>query len=133
MRAILLLLFSFSAAVAWAFPDEGKTYVVNRNGNTAAYMYADGSSLLAAALNADEACYYWQFVPTTSDKCFYILNCGTGQYVQSSVTPGLSQKVQMGDTPVEFRIDTDPTEGAATKGFYYLASTDNTTFQLDTD
>ncbi len=101
----------------------GKYFTLNRNGNQNAFLQerADGS-LGAAAFDEAQKCF-WQFEATGNEDCYYIRNATSGLYVQSTKV-ALSTAVTMGATPVEFKIATDETSGAATNGFYYLASTD---------
>ena len=99
-----------------------KYYTIHRNNNASAYMYQNGMNIGTAALGEDKP-FWWVLEPTGNEDCYYIKNATTGQYVQSSVQT-LSSLVPMGSTPVEFQIKKDETPGAATAGFYYMASTD---------
>lgn len=106
------------AATATDFP----CYTIHRNGNTSAYIYQNGNVMGTGSLS-NEKCFWWILEPTGKEDCYYIRNATTGDYVQSSVQT-LSSLVPMGKEPVEFQIRKDETPGAATAGFYYMASTD---------
>lgn len=127
MRRILLLL-TLLPALMWAQFDEGKTYVIHRNGNTNAYIFDDGSILPTGPFVETGNCF-WLFIPAKIEGCYYIKNARTENYIQSSVDPGLSNNVQVGKTPVAFRLGHDSNNGA----FWWIASTDNDSFQTDTD
>lgn len=108
------------------FPERGKVYVIHRNNDSNSYIYENGSKLHAAPkTNTNKQ--YWQFVPTEKANCYYIQNVTSKRYVQSSKTPGVSQQIKVGNTPVEFEIKPNTNDGAgALKGYYYLCSTDQT-------
>ena len=108
------------------FPEKGKVYVIHRNNDNNSYIYENGSALnTAPKTNTNKQ--YWQFVPTEKANCYYIQNVTSKRYVQSSKTPGESQQIKVGNTPVEFEIKPNTNDGAgALKGFYYLCSTDQT-------
>lgn len=108
------------------FPEKGKVYVIHRNNDTNSYIYEDGNALFAAPkTNTNKQ--YWQFVPTEKANCYYIQNVTSKRYVQSSKTPGVSQQIKVGNTPVEFEIKPNTNDGAgALKGYYYMCSTDQT-------
>jgi hypothetical protein len=120
--------------VCWAdgtFPVAGKVYTINRMKNASAFMYDNGATISTSAFDNSKACF-WRFIPQTNANCFYIQNVVTGHYIQST-NIGLSALVPMGTSPVEFQIATDQTSGAATNGFYYMASTDQGTISNATD
>lgn len=108
------------------FPEKGKVYVIHRNNDSNSYIYENDSKLHAAPkTNTNKQ--YWQFVPTEKANCYYIQNVTSKRYVQSSKTPGVSQQIKVGNTPVEFEIRPNTNDGAgALKGYYYLCSTDQT-------
>ena len=108
------------------FPEKGKVYVIHRNNDTNSYIYENGNALNAAPkTNTNKQ--YWQFVPTEKANCYYIQNVTSKRYVQSSKTPGESQQIKVGNTPVEFEIKPNTNDGAgALKGYYYMCSTDQT-------
>lgn len=108
------------------FPEKGKVYVIHRNNDTNSYIYDNGNTLnTAPKTNTNKQ--YWQFVPTEKANCYYIQNVTSKRYVQSSKTPGVSQQIKVGNTPVEFEIKPNTNDGAgALKGYYYLCSTDQT-------
>lgn len=99
-----------------------KFYTIHRNNNTSAYIYQNGNTMGTAMFDNSKS-FWWVLEPTGTEDCYYIKNATTGRYVQSSVQT-LSSLVPMGDTPVEFQIKKDETPGAATNGYYYMASTD---------
>ena len=68
------------ATASQAF-DESKYYVINRNGETGSYMYANGSGISTGSLNKSNANYIWQLIPTGTENGYYVRNAGTGQYV----------------------------------------------------
>lgn len=102
---------------------KGKYFALNRFGNSTAYL-RENNDLTLGALAFDKAqkCY-WQFEETGKTGCYYIKNATSGLYIQSTKR-GLSQQVPTGNQPVEFKIAKDETPGAATRGYYYLCSTD---------
>ncbi len=119
-----------AAAEAQTFSAD-KYYVIYRNGQTDTYMYENGNGIsLAASDNSHRQ--YWQLVPTGKDNCYHIKNATSGRYIQTANIT-LSTAVAMGSEPVEFEIAADQTTGAATKGFYYMASTDQGTISNATD
>lgn len=99
-----------------------KVYTIHRNNNTSAYIYQEGNHMGAGSLNSEKR-FWWTLEPTGNPDCYYIRNVTTGDYVQSA-RQELSTLVPMGKEPVEFQIKKDPTPGAATSDFYYMASTD---------
>ena len=101
---------------------EPQYYTIHRNGNTSAYIYQNGNVMGTGSLSSEKS-FWWILEPTEKEDCYYIKNATMGDYVQSSVQT-LSSLVPMGKEPVEFQIKKDPTPGAATSGFYYMASTD---------
>ena len=106
------------------FPEKGKVYVIHRFNNQKSYIYENGNALHAAPkTNTNKQ--YWQFVPTEKANCYYIQNVTSKRYVQSS-SQQAEQQVKTGNTPVEFEIKQNTTEGAAPKGYYYMCSTDQT-------
>lgn len=106
------------------FPEKGKVYVIHRYNDSNSYIYENGSALKTAPkTNTNKQ--YWQFVPTEKANCYYIQNVTSKHYVQSSNTKE-SQQIKVGNTPVEFEIKQNTTEGAAPKGYYYMCSTDQT-------
>lgn len=106
------------------FPEKGKVYVIHRYNDSNSYIYENGSALKTAPkTNTNKQ--YWQFVPTEKANCYYIQNVTSKRYVQSSNTKE-SQQIKVGNTPVEFEIKQNTTEGAAPKGYYYMCSTDQT-------
>lgn len=108
------------------FPEKGKVYVIHRNNDSNSYIYENGS-VLNTAPKTNTNKQYWQFVPTEKANCYYIQNVTSKRYVQSSKTPGVSQQIKVGNTPVEFEIRPNTNDGAgALKGYYYLCSTDQT-------
>ncbi len=119
-----------AAAEAQSFSAD-KYYVIYRNGQTDTHMYENGSGIsLSASDNTHRQ--YWKLVPTGNADCYYIQNATTGHYVQTSKIT-LSSAVAWGADPVEYKIAPDATSGAATKGFYYMASTDQGTISNATD
>lgn len=111
--------------------DSTKYYVINRNGNTSAYVYASGTSILTGSLNSSDASYIWQLIPTGTANGYYLKNVGTEQYVQTSKIT-LSSAVSMGDSEVEYIVST----GAGSTGSgttYFLASNDQGTIDYTTD
>ena len=106
-------------------PAKDKVFLINRNGNTSAYIYEAESNALKCGSSSTSQAQYWRFVPTgTADNHYYIQNVVTGNYIQSPYTAGRSNAVTTGTTPVEFQIALDNTSGASTNGFYYMCSTD---------
>ena len=114
------------ATASQAF-DESKYYVINRNGETGSYMYANGSGISTGSLNKTNASYIWQLIPTGTENGYYIRNAGTGQYVQTSKLT-LSTAVSMGTAQVEYIIST----GAGTST-YFMASNDQGGIDYSTD
>ena len=131
MKKILSIVAMLTVAVAMQAFDGAKYYVINRNGNADAYMYADGTSLKTGTLNASDASYIWQLIPTATADGYYLKNVGTEQYVQTSRI-SLSTSVSMGDSEIEYIVST----GAGTTGTgttYFLASNDQGTIDYTTD
>ena len=114
------------ATASQAF-DESKYYVINRNGETGSYMYANGSGISTGSLNKTNASYIWQLIPTGTENGYYIRNAGTGQYVQTSKLT-VSTAVSMGTAQVEYIIST----GAGTST-YFMASNDQGGIDYSTD
>lgn len=123
----LACLLGPSCAMAQTFsPQAGKCYKFSLCGfpDVTIYESLDGGVLSA---NYDTALRcFWEFVPTDKPDCFYIRNASSGYYMQST-KQALSTPVVMGKEPVEFYVKADATNGA-TKGYYYLCSTDNANY-----
>ena len=124
LSALLLLSMAISAKAANHDFSGDKCYTIHRFGNASAYIFQSGNQMGAGSLETNKMCW-WVLVPTGNDDCYYIKNATTGKYVQS--VKGLAQNVPvaMGDTPVEYQIKKDEKSGS-TKGYYYMASTDQT-------
>lgn len=129
LTALCTLQGRISPTVAATPFEEGKTYVINRNGNESAYISDNGSNMSTTTLD-DNGNIFWLFEPSANDGCFYIKNARTGKYIQSAVVAGLSNLVSLGDTKTEYKAGHDNTGDEAT---WWLASTDNGTIQTDTD
>lgn len=126
----LACLGSGTVAEAQTFSAD-KYYIIYRNGQTDTHMYENGGGIsLSASDNTHRQ--YWRLVPTGNTDCYYIQNATTGHYVQTSKI-SLSSAVAWGTEPVEYKIAADNTASAATKGFYYMASTDQGTISNATD
>lgn len=101
-------------------------YQINRNNNASMYlMHADDGSLKYAAADNAVKCF-WQFEPSGREGCYYVKNATSGQYLQSTRTPGRNGRVMLGANPVEYKVGRDAGATSATRGFYYLCSTDQT-------
>lgn len=119
----LQYVWSADVGVTSSFPLEEKCYTINRNGNALAYIKeGDDHILRTGGYDNTQKCY-WQFIKTENPDCYYIKNVTSGMYMQSSKR-GLSEAIPVGVLPVEFKVMVDQTQGAATKGYYYLCSTD---------
>ena len=119
----LQYVWSADIGATLSFPSQGKCYTINRYGNTLAYIKeGDDLFLRTGEYDNTQKCY-WQFVQTENPDCYYIKNVTSGMYIQSSKR-GLSETIPVGPLPVEFKVMVDQTQGAATKGYYYLCSTD---------
>ena len=103
--------------------DGSRYYKVFWYGDTSSYLTQQGSTFCVAKQSAS-ACQYWQFIPTSSDKCFYIKNAVTGDYVQScnygGSIDGKHEKVAMGKTPVEYYV----VQNSSLNNAYRMSSTD---------
>lgn len=101
-----------------------KFYTIRRFGANNAYMHDLGDKIGTSTLDTQKKCW-WLLIPTANPNCYYVMNAASGNYIQSS--KGLDQNVpvSMGSTPVEFQIKKDEKTGT-TKGYYYMASTDQT-------
>ena len=124
LSALLLQFVAIGAEAANHDFSGDKFYTIHRFGNASAYIFQSGNQMGAGGLETQKMCW-WVLVPTGNDDCYYIKNATTGKYVQS--VKGLAQNVPvaMGDTPVEYQIKKDEKSGS-TKGYYYMASTDQT-------
>lgn len=101
-------------------------YQINRNNNASMFlMHADDGSLKYAAADNALRCF-WQFEPSGREGCYYVKNATSGQYLQSTRMPGRNGRVTLGVDPVEYKIGRDAGATSATRGFYYLCSTDQT-------
>lgn len=121
MKKIFTLLLLALSISAQAF-EQDKYYTINRNGESASYIYADGSNMKTGALDATNGAYVWQLIPTGKADCYYVKNVATDTYMQSTNLT-LSSLVSLGTEPVEYTIST----GAGTTGSgttYFLASND---------
>lgn len=127
---ILLTLASLTGSISvWAdeahpFPEEGKIYVLHRFNNENSYVYENGNKLFASPRTNTQK-QYWKFIPTDKANCYYIQNVTSKRYVQSTKI-GENAQVSIGNTPVEFEIKKNTTNGAAPNGYYYICSTDQT-------
>ncbi|MBO4661439.1 MAG: hypothetical protein J5630_01925 [Bacteroidaceae bacterium] len=127
MKKIFPIMAMLVLATASQAFDESKYYVINRNGETGSYMYANGSGISTGSLNKTNASYIWQLIPTGTENGYYIRNAGTGQYVQTSKLT-VSTAVSMGTAQVEYIIST----GAGTST-YFMASNDQGGIDYSTD
>lgn len=95
--------------------------------NGAMYMLESKTGELTHGnFSNDEKCF-WRLVPAESgeENVYYIQNAVSGKYIQSSRTPGTSQPVSMGNTPVEYYVGANDAVG---NGYYYMCSTDNPSY-----
>ena len=127
MKKIFSIIAMLVLATASQAFYESKYYVINRNGETGSYMYANGSGISTGSLNKSNANYIWQLIPTGTENGYYVRNAGTGQYVQTSKLT-LSTAVSMGTAQVEYIIST----GAGTST-YFMASNDQGGIDYSTD
>lgn len=70
---------------------------------------------------SDPACQ-WVFEPSDNEKCYYVKNVATGNYIQQTNTKSVA--IKMDNAKVELMVAQDEKEGATTKGYYFLASTE---------
>lgn len=120
-KIFTLFLLSILTIQTWAF-EQNKYYTINRNGESASYIYASNTQMNTGALNANDGMYVWQFIPTGKENCYYIKNVATDTYIQTTKV-NLNDLVQLGTAPVEYMVST----GAGTTGngtTYFIASTD---------
>lgn len=108
--------------LSYAF-SPNKFYTIRRFNTNNAYMHDLGDKIGTSTLDTQKKCW-WILIPTANPDCYHIMNAASGQYIQSSKGFGKNVPVAMGDTPVEFQIKKDEKTGT-TKGYYYMASTDN--------
>ena len=108
-----------------------KFYTIRRFGTNNAYMHDLGDKIGTSTLDTQKKCW-WLLIPTANPNCYYVMNAASGNYIQSSKGLGQNVPVAMGDTPVEFQIKKDEKTGT-TKGYYYMASTDNDPISTDDD
>lgn len=117
--------------VSWAddgsFPKADQCYLLRPSqAQTSCIRELSDNSLYVDAYDAEGQCY-WEFVPTENDNCFYIRNMTTGNYIQSTNVEA-STAVGTGTEPVEFYVGENTQEGSSTKGYYFMSSTDNSTY-----
>lgn len=65
---------------------------------------------------------FWEFIPTDNDRCYYIRNTATGNYIQScrgAQSP--TNTITTGPDPVEYYVGTN-------NGQFYFSSTDCTNY-----
>lgn len=108
-----------------------KFYTIRRFGTNNAYMHDLGDKIGTSTLDTKKKCW-WILIPTANPDCYYVMNAASSNYIQSSKGLGQNVPVAMGDTPVEFQIKKDEKTGT-TKGYYYMASTDNDPISTDGD
>ena len=105
-------------------PAKDKVFLINRNGNTSAYIYEAESNALKCGSSSTSQAQYWRFVPVSgTEGRYYVQNITTGNYMQSTnITPenGSGKAITTGTTPVEYEVKT------RSDGFYYLCSADQT-------
>ena len=118
----LLLVCVFAQAF-----DESKYYVINRNGNSSAYMYANGNNILASSLDKTNGNFIWQLIPTGTTNGYYLKNVGSGMYAQTC-NIALSSLVELGANPVEYIVSTGA--GSTT---YFMASNDQGAINYNED
>ena len=118
----LLLVCVFAQAF-----NESKYYVINRNGNSSAYMYANGNNIMASSLDKANGSFIWQLIPTGTTNGYYLKNVGSGMYAQTC-NIALSSLVELGANPVEYIVSTGA--GATT---YFMASNDQGAINYNED
>ena len=118
----LLLVCVFAQAF-----DESKYYVINRNGNSSAYMYANGNNIMASSLDKTNGSFIWQLIPTGTTNGYYLKNVGSGMYAQTC-NIALSSLVELGANPVEYIVSTGA--GSTT---YFMASNDQDAINYNED
>ena len=117
--------------LSYAF-SPNKFYTIHRFGTNNAYMYDSGDRIGTSTLDTKKKCW-WMLIPTENPDCYHIMNAASGKYIQSSKGLAQNAPVALGSTPVEFQIKKDVTSGATTKGYYYIASTDNNPISTNGD
>lgn len=118
----LLLVCVFAQAF-----DESKYYVINRNGISSAYMYANGNNIMASSLDKTNGSFIWQLIPTGTTNGYYLKNVGSGMYAQTC-NIALSSLVELGANPVEYIVSTGA--GSTT---YFMASNDQGAINYNED
>lgn len=95
--------------------------------NGAMYMLESKTGELTHGNFSNEEKCFWRLVPAESgeENVYYIQNAVSGKYIQSSRTPGTSQPVSMGNSPVEYYVGANAAVGS---GYYYMCSTDNPSY-----
>lgn len=107
------------------FPRPDTYYHIVSKGNAQAYMTEEKSGAIVVKGYTPAVRCFWQFVPTDREGCYYIKNATTGRYIESTnKQPSSASKISTSETPVEFYVGKNTTEGTPTFGTWYFSSTD---------
>lgn len=117
-------------SVAWnaelvVFPRPDAYYHIVSKNNDQAYMTEEKSGAIVVKGYTPAVRCFWQFVPTDREGCYYIKNATTGRYIESTnKQPASASTISTSETPVEFYVGKNTTEGTPTFGAWYFSSTD---------
>lgn len=117
-------------SVAWnaeliLFPRPDTYYHIVSKNNDQAYMTEEKSGAIVVKGYTPAVRCFWQFVPTDREGCYYIKNATTGRYIESTnKQPASASTISTSETPVEFYVGKNTTEGTPTFGAWYFSSTD---------
>lgn len=109
------------------FPLADTYYTLKNCGVSTLYIAEESDGSLSATTYNVSQRMFWNYIPTGKAHCYYIQNATTGRYIQSTKNTSATL-MKAGTTPVEFYVGTDATSGATTNGYYYMSSTDNSTY-----
>lgn len=122
MRAVLLFLslcFVLGQQVSAQIGGEDKYYHIVWHNNSGSYLTEKNGALQVEG-QSTLAMQYWQFLPTSTEGCYYIQNATTKRYIEACKTAANNTYfIKTTDKPVEYFISKETAVGGA----YRLTST----------
>ena len=112
-----------------SIPKSGQSYTLHMATSSGSCIREEiGGVLTVGNYDTTTRCF-WEFVPSGQPNRFYIRNLTTGNYIQTTnKAPNSNSKVITGAKPVEFYVGKNNVASSPVKGYWWMSSTDNATF-----